>query len=151
MWYNFPHQVTVIPPVWGEDFLPVSVRIPICINVFPSYKITKSMIWSPFQNNFCFTCLFLLVVSSPYLWLINLICLMQTTFLSFQYIRMKCIAFEIYTTEHHHHHYLNIVFLKGFLSCSSLGFIIRWDFLIIIFTAERWMHWTMRRCHQHDR
>lgn len=119
--------------MWGEDFVPVSIRIPGCINVFPLYKVTKSMIQYPFENNFCFTCRSLLVVSIPYPWLISLICLMQMTFLSFQYIRTKCIAFEICITEHHHHHRLNTVFLKGFLSYSSLGFIIRWGFFLFFF------------------
>lgn len=137
--------------MWGEDFVPVSIRIPGCINVFPLYKVTKSMIQYPFENNFCFTCRSLLVVSIPYPWLNSLICLMQMTFLSFQYIKTKCIAFEICITEHHHHHRLNTVFLKGFLSYSSLGFIIMWVWFGFFFTSERCMNWMMCRCHQCDR
>lgn len=61
----------------------------------------------------------------------------ENYFFFFQFIRMKCIAFEIHITEHHHHHYLNTIFMKAFLSCSSLGHIIRWGFLLFLFLRDR--------------
>lgn len=113
---------------------------------------TKSIIWSPFENNFCYFHNIAVIFHVSYLYniflfLINLICPMQTTF--FQCIRMKYITFEVHITEYHHHYHLNIVFLKYFFSYRSLGLIIRWVGLFtIIFTSKRWMHWTMCRCHQ---